>query len=201
MKATDFAGLVQRYAESGVAPRVLDDLRRLSSAFAAAGSRTVASVLKAAAGTSPSQPSPGGDAEASLRQLRALIAPIAKAGVAKDIDAVADAIRRRGLAALIAAVQAPARRASGSRATLDQQAVDRAVADLTAALGKTDAFAAAFQRIVDAASTKEIVAIARAFSPGAVKSAAEAKRRILSRQQALTGVAAKSRATSGRSAA
>lgn len=204
MKATDFAALLQRYAESGMAAGDPARLNRLSRIFALAGSRTVAAVLKGVAASRAGFPAALNDGTArALKQLATLVAPIAKAGVAKDIAAVADVVARLGLDEAITALGSPARPAKSrsTAAVADPEVVDRAVAELTAALGKPDVFGAAYQHVIDTANTKEIVAIARAFSPGSVKSAAEAKRRILARQQALAGVAAKSRATSGRSAA
>jgi hypothetical protein len=205
VKAADFAALLQRYAESGMAPGDSARLNELSSAFAQAGGRTVAAVLKSAGGGSAAaltRPSNDGTAGA-LRRLAVLVGPIAKAGIAKDIDAVANVVQRLGDAETIAALSTPTHspRARTAIRAADPEVVSRTVAGLTAALGNADAFGAAYQRMIDTASTKEIVAIARAFTPGTVKSAADAKRKILNRQQALAGVAAKSRATSGRSAA
>jgi hypothetical protein len=197
MKGSDLGKLLRGFADVASGPA---NVARLADLFEASGSASISAILKRAA-RSPGAPSY--EAAQWLSRLAGLVRPIAKAGVSTDIENVAAFVRSRGIEGLLAppAERSSTKNASARGAPVDEALVSRSVAALNAALGDAVRFPEVYEEVMAAAGTKEIVAIAREFTPGTAKGAADAKKRIWNRHQALTGVSAKGRATKGRTAA
>jgi len=197
MKASEFA----RFLRAAADLRPDTALGGAARCFEARPAATVAAILKVLPREEPSLWASPQSLAASLEDFRPLAEAIGKAGVVKDLDDFAAALRRGPPEATKPRAPSKARKPATPLASPAQMAAY--LRELTEALNDRQRFAEVFQRLSNdkAVGLSALKALALDFARAPAKSRTDALKRILARHQNLAGMDAKSRATGGRTAA
>jgi hypothetical protein len=216
MKSQDFGAALRAFADVldvAGSRQARDQITTFAVVFDAAPTSTVSSVIKGLNSVPASENAGGpnlGDVARLLSALQGLLSKTAKAGVVNDVNLIERFLRDRASMEIRAFVHmgieaAAAKRTTrkGRAAPLRDDLIIHYLQALEASLGKEEKFKVAYDDLSSNISIGkgELVAIAKRMTGTSPRSKAEALKKIWSMHQSLLTAKAKSRATSGRSAA
>ncbi len=212
MKSKDFAEVLRRFADVYSAGPEFggQDIRHLAEVFERTSAATVSTALKRLQSASTGPSATTRTIRQELESLQRLLEFVGKPAVVKDL---ADVVRFLSDHPIIdvASIREPGKAGSPSRrprsvsapTLLRQDIVDGYVQQLEEVLGDEFRFARVFSILESDSELRppEVREIAKKFAGASGRSRPESMRKIWNRHQNILSIAARARATAGRSAA